>query len=454
MRALPLSALAPRAVQWHGVISRATRRRLPAGSLGCGVATGRLGRSLGHVRVVRAAPSRLGFAGASFHGRPLGCSRDERLSCFVLRLRAASAAEPTVVLHYPTRFSRAGALAAQAGDSYDPYNTGALRGALAAGSGDAGADMSSHYGASAHPEVLEARQEVAVMEAAAAVLEEKLAAGALETAAAREAQARAEEKAVALAQEAQWLQARLVSLQAEGDGDAAEAHEAVRKLRKELTILKAERDTAQAAVKGQLQELRVGASAVGAKIALTEQLEHLKASIAPLQAALEAERAWSKEMEAQLEGEKTAKLALAAKSSAMVKALRQQVDDAKSAAVSARSTPAPSVAASDGEGGHAYGSEADAKAAMEERKALAREVSFLKERVKATQDNLDKERAAARERELRLKGRYDAMLEKSLAEADAGAAAALASQVMDLQAALEGAFEREAELKAQLGARG
>ena len=371
--------------------------------------------------------------------------------------RAASAAEPYLesrALHSPPRFSRAGALAAQAGNSYDPYDSGALRGALVAGSGDAGADMSSHYGASAHPEVLEARQEVAVMEAAAAVLEEKLAAGALETAAAREAQARAEEKAVALAQEAQWLQARLVSLQAEGDGDAAEAHEAVRKLRKELAILKAERDTAQAAVKGQLQELRVGASAVGAKIALTEQLEHLKASIAPLQAALDAERAWSKEMEAQLEGEKTAKLALAAKSSAMVKALRQQVDDAKSAAVSARSTPAPSVAASDGEGGHAYGSEADAKASMEERKALAREVSFLKERLKATQDTLDKERAAARERELRLKGRYDAMLEKSLAEADAGAAAALASQVMDLQAALEGAFEREAELKAQLGARG
>jgi hypothetical protein len=68
--------------------------------------------------------------------------------------------------------------------------------------------------------VLEARQEVAVMEAAAAVLEEKLAASALEAAAALEARQRAEEKTAALTQETQWLQARVKSLQARTHGRA------------------------------------------------------------------------------------------------------------------------------------------------------------------------------------------------------------------------------------------
>jgi hypothetical protein len=203
-------------------------------------------------------------------------------------------------------------------------------------------------------------------------------------------------------------------------------------------------------MKGQLQELRVGASAVGAKIALTEEVERLKASISPLNAALEAERAWSKEMEAQLEGEKTAKLALAAKSGAMVKALRQQLDDVKSAAVHARATPVGTPAPSEaGFGAASY--ESDAKASLQEKQALAREVSFLKERVKSLTAELDREKCGARERELRLKGKYDAMLERALADRDAGAEAALAGQVAELQAALEGAYEREAELKAALG---
>jgi len=326
---------------------------------------------------------------------------------------------------------------------YDVYGTADLRGAV-------------EYG-SAHPEVLEARQEVAVMEAAAALLEEKLAAATLEAANARDAQARAEERASALEQETAWLQQRLVSQQSEGEGEAQERAEQLKNLRKEVQTLKAERDAAQAAVKGQLQELRVGASAVGAKIALTEQLERIKASIAPLQAALEAERAWSKEMEAQLEGEKTAKLALAAKSSAMVKALRAQLDEAKYAAVAARSTPLPGAAGVGGEAGvgsqagYSYGAEAEAKAAMEERKALAREVQFLKDRTKLLAEQVDKERSAARDRELRLKGKYDAMLERSANEAEGQQVAALTAQVADLQAALEGSFEREAELKALLG---
>jgi chromosome segregation ATPase len=321
------------------------------------------------------------------------------------------------------------------------------------------------------PEVLEARQEVAVLEAAAAVLEEKLAGASLETAAAREAHARAEEKAQALAQENQWLQSRLVSLQAEGDGEAAEAHDMVAKLKRELAAAKADRDASQAAMKGHLQELRVGASAVGAKIALTEQLEKMKQSIAPLQAALEAERAWSKEMEAQLEGEKTAKLALAAKSSAMVKALRQQLDEAKTAAVSARAAsatpsmyayshapPPSSMEGSGYSGGGGRGGEAsveheaDVKAAMEERQALSREVEFLKDRVKVLTSTLETEKTAARERELRMKGKYDAMLERALEEQTGAASLALNAQVGELQAALEQAFEREAELKAQLAA--
>jgi chromosome segregation ATPase len=219
---------------------------------------------------------------------------------------------------------------AQAAGGYNLYSAADLHGAV----------NTAEFG-SVHPEVLEARQEVAVMEAANALLEEKLAAASLEAASSREAQARAEERASALEQETAWLQQRLVSQQSEGDNEAQERAEQLKNLRKEVQTLKTERDAAQAAVKGQLQELRVGASAVGAKIALTEQLERIKASIAPLQAALEAERAWSKEMEAQLEGEKTAKLALAAKSSAMVKALRAQLDDAKNAAVAARSTPLP-----------------------------------------------------------------------------------------------------------------
>ena len=205
-------------------------------------------------------------------------------------------------------------------------------------------------------------------------------------------------------------------------------------------------------MKGQLQELRVGASAVGAKIALTEEVERLKASIAPLNAALEAERAWSKEMEAQLEGEKTAKLALAAKSGAMVKALRQQLDDVKAAAVHARATPSGGTPAPSEAGfGAAY--ESDAKASLQEKQALSREVSFLKERAKSLSAELDKERVGGRERELRLKGKYDAMLERALADRDAGAEAALAAQVAELQAALEGAYEREAELKAALSAK-
>ena len=371
--------------------------------------------------------------------------------------------------------------------SYDAYGTAGMRSALGElpqGQGAGGAhltvgDLSSYgaYGGAGNgggldPEVLEARQEVAVLEAAAAVLEEKLASASLETAAAREAHARAEEKAQALAQENQWLQSRLVTLQAEGDGDAAEAHDTVAKLKRELAAAKAERDASQAAMKGHLQELRVGASAVGAKIALTEQLEKMKQSIAPLQAALEAERAWSKEMEAQLESEKTAKLALAAKSSAMVKALRQQLDEAKTAAVAARAASAtPSVYAyshappPSSMEGSAYGGggggggaasvmehEADAKAAMEERQALSREVEFLKDRVKVLADTLEKEKTAARERELRMKGKYDAMLERALEEQNGAASLALAAQVSELQAALEQAFEREAELKAQLSA--
>ena len=238
---------------------------------------------------------------------------------------------------------------------------------------------------------------------------------------------------------------------------AAERLEQLKQLRKEVGTLRTERDAAQAAVKGQLQELRVGASAVGAKIALTEQLERIKTSIAPLQAALEAERAWSKEMEAQLEGEKTAKLALAAKSSAMVKALRAQLDDAKNAAVAARTTPMPSTPmpgqeAAGGAGpSFTYGAEAEAKAAMEERKALAREVQFLKDRTKLLTEQVEKERAQARDRELRLKGKYDAMLDRSRSDAEGAQVAALNAQVADLQAALEGAFEREAELKQILG---
>ena len=328
--------------------------------------------------------------------------------------------------------------------AYDPYASRELRSALG--------DTESVY-----PEVLEARQEVAVMEAAAALLEEKLAAAALEAANAREAQARAEERAAALEAETAWLQQRLVAQQSDGDSEAAERLEQLKQLRKEVGTLRTERDAAQAAVKGQLQELRVGASAVGAKIALTEQLERIKTSIAPLQAALEAERAWSKEMEAQLEGEKTAKLALAAKSSAMVKALRAQLDDAKNAAVAARTTPMPSTPmpgqeAAGGAGpSFTYGAEAEAKAAMEERKALAREVQFLKDRTKLLTEQVEKERAQARDRELRLKGKYDAMLDRSRSDAEGAQVAALNAQVADLQAALEGAFEREAELKQILG---
>jgi len=56
---------------------------------------------------------------------------------------------------------------------------------------------------------------------------------------------------------------------------------------------------------------------------------HAPTRVPPMQAALEAERSWAKEMEQQLEGEKTAKLALVAKSGAMVKALRQQLEEAK-----------------------------------------------------------------------------------------------------------------------------
>jgi len=249
-----------------------------------------------------------------------------------------------------------------------------------------------------------------------------------------------------------------VAQQSDGDAEANERLEQLKQLRKEVGTLRTERDAAQAAVKGQLQELRVGASAVGAKIALTEQLERIKTSIAPLQAALEAERAWSKEMEAQLEGEKTAKLALAAKSSSMVKALRAQLDEAKNAAVAARSTPMPSTPmpgqeAAGGPGGPSftYGAEAEAKAAMEERKALAREVQFLKDRTKLLTEQVEKERAQARDRELRLKGKYDAMLERSRSDAEGAQVAALTAQVNDLQAALEGAFEREAELKQLLG---
>jgi len=364
--------------------------------------------------------------------------------------------------------------------AYDTYNTSAMHAALGDASGSLYAgqptvgEAATSYAAAAslggggsmNPDVLEARQEVAVLEAAAAVLEEKLATAALETAAARESQARAEEKAQALAQENQWLQSRLVSLQAEGEGEALEAQDQVTKLKKELANEKKEREAAQLAMKGHLQELRVGASAVGAKIALTEQLEKLKGTIAPLQAALEAERAWSKEMESQLEAEKTAKLALAAKSSAMVKALRQQLDDAKMSAVAARAqsstpsvyayshAPPPSSMEGSAYGGLGGGAEqeADAKAAMEERQALAREVDFLKDRVKVLTDALDKEKTAARERELRQKGKFDALLEKALSEHDAGQAAALAAQVGELQAALEHAFEREAELKQQLQA--
>ena len=96
--------------------------------------------------------------------------------------------------------------------------------------------------------------------------------------------------------------------------------------------------------------------------------------------------------------------------------------------------------------------EADAKAAMEERQALSREVEFLKDRVKVLADTLEKEKTAARERELRMKGKYDAMLERALEEQNGAASLALAAQVSELQAALEQAFEREAELKAQLSA--
>jgi hypothetical protein len=101
--------------------------------------------------------------------------------------------------------------------------------------------------------------------------------------------------------------------------------------------------------------------------------------------------------------------------------------------------------------GYSYGAEAEAKAAMEERKALAREVQFLKDRTKLLAEQVDKERSAARDRELRLKGKYDAMLERSANEAEGQQVAALTAQVADLQAALEGSFEREAELKALLG---
>ena len=94
--------------------------------------------------------------------------------------------------------------------------------------------------------------------------------------------------------------------------------------------------------------------------------------------------------------------------------------------------------------------EMDAKAAMLEKQALEREMQFLKERVKATSNELEKEKSAARERELRLKGKYDAMLERALADRDRGAEGALAGQVQELQHALEAAFEREAELKASL----
>ncbi len=350
--------------------------------------------------------------------------------------------------------------------TYDPYAAGSLRSALAgtaayaeaAAAGGGGGGGGGDQGQYSH-EVLEARQEVAVMEAAAAVLEEKLAAAALEAAAAMEARQRAEEKTAALAQETAWLQARVKALQSEGNEELADAKALNSRLKKDLLARTAERDVAQAAMKGQLQELRVGASAVGAKIALTEEVDRLKASIAPLNAALEAERAWSKEMEAQLEAEKTAKLALAAKSGAMVKALRQQLDETKAAALHSRGTPMAGQPGQPGMAGSVMGSDAgfsmaafemDAKAAMLEKQALEREMQFLKERVKATSNELEKEKSAARERELRLKGKYDAMLERALADRDRGAEGALAGQVQELQHALEAAFEREAELKASL----
>lgn len=136
----------------------------------------------------------------------------------------------------------------------------------------------------------------------------------------------------------------------------------------------------------------MGASAIGAKIALTEEVDRLKAQIAPLQAALEAERSWAKELEQQLEGEKTAKLALVAKSGAMVKALRQQLDEAKTAHARA-GTPGPGGAPQDSEA--AVLAELDAKQALAAKQALEREVVFLRDRNKSLQNEVEAEKAKA-----------------------------------------------------------
>lgn len=327
-------------------------------------------------------------------------------------------------------------------ESYDrnpnPYGIPSFSGGGGGGGGMGAGGGGNEYQASlARP----GTGNVQVLEAAASVLEEKLAAASLETAVALEARHQLEEKLAALAQENAWLHGRVKSLQAEMEDEHGGTRDREENFKRELAVRTAERDAATAAMKGQLQELRVGASAVGAKIALTEEVERLKAQIAPLQAALEAERSWAREMEQQLEGEKTAKLALVAKSGAMVKALRQQLEEAKT-----QQHVKTAVANGGGHDDATLQAEADAKQALQAKQALEREVQWLKDRVKSLQADLDSEKAKARDKELRQKGKFDATLEKAISDREAAVAHTYKAQVEELQTKVLAAQVREKEL--------
>ena len=84
-----------------------------------------------------------------------------------------------------------------------------------------------------------------------------------------------------------------------------------------------------------------------------------------------------------------------AKSGAMVKALRQQLEEAKAAQVYAKAAESHSAASSAGSIA-ASQAEADAKQALQAKQALEREVTWLKDRTRSLQAELDAEKAKAR----------------------------------------------------------
>ena len=82
--------------------------------------------------------------------------------------------------------------------------------------------------------------------------------------------------------------------------------------------------------------------------------------------------------------------------------------------------------------------------------ALEREVQWLKDRTKSLAGELESERAKAKDKELRQKGKFDAQLEKAIADREVASAHVHKQAMAEVMARLEASQARERELLSAL----